>query len=344
MRPESQHLFDVLEYGKTYLPELWKRLSSVMTLEPGTQRETLRLILDELRHDASIEYPKSKQLWDNSAFPHLPQWVNRPRSKIERTFAGGIIWSPELSFLADKSVRPDSPWLAVDSWLKKTRGNKITIKPLRERSLDIFGDEKLLDMMVTKSPFTSGCITLNTLGCYYVPEPIPWKPGPIGSENNLGLCVENSTTFDTLCRFNKNIGLWAFVAYGRGNGFASMADGIAFVVQSYSHKQLMYFGDADFEGIEITARGAKRLLEFGITVHLDHRLYNLLTMFGKVVPSKTGGKISDDAARLLLEADLSGLADIFMSYQRIAQEWAGMEALRKTFCLLMEDDCTGRHL
>jgi hypothetical protein len=302
-----------------------------MTLEPGKQRETLRLILNELHDGSLIEYPKSQQLWDRSALPYLPEWVNRLRLKKERKFAGNLIWSPELSFLADKSVRSDSLWLAVDAWLKKTRGSEVTIKPLRERSLDIFDDEKTLDILVTKLPFKKRCITLETLGCFYVPEPIPWVPGPVGSESRHGLCVENTTTYDTLCRFNKEAGLWAFVAYGRGNGFASMADGIAVVTESYSHNRLMYFGDADLEGIEIAARGAKRFLELGITVELDHRLYNLLVKFGHVVSSKTGGKVSEDAARLLAGAELSSLSDMFMRYQRIAQEWAGMDALRITY-------------
>ncbi len=338
MRPESQHFLTALEFGKTYLSELWQRLSLVMTLEPGKQRETLRLILDELHDGSLIEYPKSQQLWDRSALPHLPEWVNKSRSKKERKFAGSLIWSPELSFLADKSVRPDSLWLAVDAWLKKTRGSELTIKPLRERSLDIFDDEKTLDVLVTTLPFKNRCITLETLGCFYVPEPIPWLPGPVGSESRHGLCVENSTTYDTLCRFNKDAGLWAFVAYGRGNGFASMADGIAVVVESYSHNRLMYFGDADLEGIEIAARGAKRLLELGITVELDHRLYNLLDKFGHVVASKTGGEVSEGAARLLAGAELSSLSDMFMRYQRIAQEWAGLEALKITFNPAQPDD------
>lgn len=331
MRPESQHFLTALEFGKTHLPELWQRLSLVMTLELGKQRETLRLILDELHDGSLIEYPKSQQLWDRSALPHLPEWVNKSRSKKERTFAGSFIWSPELSFLADKSVRPDSLWLAVDAWLKKTRGSEVTIRPLRERSLDIFDDEKTLDVLVTKLPFKNRCITLETLSCFYVPEPIPWVPGPVGSESRYGLCVENTTTYDTLCRFNKDAGLWAFVSYGRGNGFASMADGIAVVVESYSHNRIMYFGDADLEGIEIAARGAKRLLELGITVELDHRLYNLLITHGHVVPSKTGGKVSEAAAKLLAGAELNSLSDMFIRYQRIAQEWAGLEALKITF-------------
>jgi len=329
MHPESQHFLTALEFGRTYLPELWERLSSVMTLEPGRQRETLKMILDELRDGSLIEYPKSQRLWDKSALPHLPEWVNRSRSKNEQTLAGGLIWSPELSFLADKSVRLDSPWVAVDAWLKKTRGNKITMKPIRERSLDIFGDEKTLDALVTKLPFKNGCITLEILSCFYVPEPIPWVPGPVGSESRYGLCVENSTTYDTLCRFNKNAGLWAFVAYGRGNGFASMSEGILLVMENYGHKFLRYFGDADVEGIEIAARGAERLLGSGITLELDSHLYTILIEFGKEVPSKSGGELSERAARLVADAGLDVLTDMFRRYNRIAQEWAGIEVLNE---------------
>lgn len=331
MRPESQHFLVALKYGRASLQELWQTLSTVMTLEPGRQRETLRLILDELYGAALIEYPKSQRLWDKSALPHLPEWVSRTHTRKVVEHANDIIWSPELSFLANTKKRSDSPWIAVDAWLKKNRGKQLNKKPLRERSLDIFGDEKALDALVATTPFKNGLIACETFCCYYVPEPIPWVPGPIGSESKSGICIENATTYDTLCRFNKDVGLWGFVAYGRGNNFAAMAEGIVQVLESYGHSRLMYFGDADHEGIEIAARGAKRLLESGILLELDHRLYNLLVKFGHVVPSKTGGEVSEDAARLLAEAELSSLSDMFMHYQRIAQEWAGVETLKTTF-------------
>ena len=331
MLPESQHFIDALSTGRTSLAEMWQVISNVMTLPHGGQREALKTVLDELRENGLVEFPKSDKLWDKSALPHLPTWVNKLQLKKQVRDVAKVIWSPELAFLAEQVIRQDSPWVEVDAWLKKCRGKKLALKPIRERSLDIFGDEKALDRVVGLTPFKLGQINLGTLGCFYVPEPIPWKPGPPGSRSFSGLCVENATTFDTLCRFNSEAGYWAFVAYGRGNNFISMTDGLVSVIKEYGHDRVLYFGDADRAGIEIATRGAKQLLELGIALELDHRLYNLLVEFGRVAPSKTGGEVSEDAARLLAEAELSSLSDMFIHYQRIAQEWAGLETLNTTF-------------
>lgn len=338
MRPESRYLFDSLKYGKTDLPELWEKLTVVMTLAPGTQRETLWKLLEELRGNLLVEFPKSERLWDRCAQPHLPEWIKKPRLKNKKWHVDGIIWSPELSFLAGKAaVRPDSPWLAVDAWLKRTRVEKPALKPVRERSLDIFGDEKELDSLLRQLPFKNGLVTLETLGCFYVPEPIPWLPGPIGSECKPGLCVENATTYYTMCRFNKEVGFWGYVAYGRGNGFVSMSEGVQAVVESYGHNQLLYFGDADLEGVEIAAKGAKRLIESGVSVGLDSRLYDILITSGTEATSKSGGELSDAAARLIADAGLGTLPDIFRRHMRIAQEWAGLETLRSVLTPLPLD-------
>jgi hypothetical protein len=331
MLPESQHFIDALATGRTSLVEMWQAISNVMTLPHGGQREALMAVLDELRENGLVEFPRSDKLWDRSALPHLPAWVNKLPPKKQAKDVARVIWSPELAFLAEQIIRQDSPWVKVDAWLKKCRGKKLELKPIRERSLEIFGDEKALDRVVGLTPFKQGQISLESLGCFYVPEPIPWKQGPPDSRKFTGICVENSTTFDTLCRFNSEAGYWAFVAYGRGNLFVSMTDGLASVVKEYGHDRVQYFGDADLEGIEIAARGAKRLLESGILLELDHRLYNLLVKFGHVVPSKTGGEVSEDAARLLAQAELSSLSDMFTHYQRIAQEWAGLETLKIAF-------------
>ena len=339
MRPESQRFFDALEHGKIMLFDLWDILASVVTLEPGKQRETFKLMLDELHDALLIEYPRSKQLWDASALPHLPAWVRKVRPERNIEHIDGIIWSPELSFLADKRTHSDSRWLAVDTWLKKFYGKSLSKKPVRERSLEIFGDEKALDKLMVTTPFKQALITLDTLGCYYVPEPIPWVPGPIGSEANYGVCVENATTYDTLCRFNKEAGLWGFVAYGRGNSFASMVEGIIAVMNDYGHNKLMYFGDADHEGVEIASRGAERLAESGMSLKLDARLYSLLIKAGMAADSKSGGTLSDNAARLVVLAGLGELIDLFRSNKRIAQEWVGMDVLKSSSLTRLWSPC-----
>jgi hypothetical protein len=307
---------------------MWQVISNVMTLPHGGQREALKAVLDELRENGLVEFPKSPQLWDKGALPHLPLWVNKLRPVRQVTDVSGVIWSPELAFLAEQVIREDSPWVKIDAWFKKYRGKNLALKPVRERSLDIFGDEKALDRMTVLTPFKQGQINLGTLGCFYVPEPIPWKPGPPGSCCFSGLCVENATTFDTLCRFNSEAGYWAFVAYGRGNQFVSMTDGLVSVVKEYGHDRVQYFGDIDHEGIEIVARSEKKLNEAGVSICLDQRLYRLLLSVGRVRPSKTGGNLSPAAARQLAEADLLVLQDMFSRQQRIAQEWACLDVLR----------------
>lgn len=328
MLPEAQHFIDALGIGRTSLAEMWQVISRVMTLPHGGQREALKIVIDELRENGLVEFPKSSKLWDNGALPYLPAWVNKPQPKKQVSDVSGVIWSADLAFLAEQIVRQDSPWVEVDAWLKKYRGKELTLKPVRERSLDIFGDEKALDRLAVLTPFKQGQISLATFGCFYVPEPIPWKPGPPGSSSFTGLCVENATTFDTLCRFNSETGYWAFVAYGRGNQFVSMTDGLVAVVKEYGHGRVQYFGDADHEGIEIVARAEKKLNEAGVSICLDHRLYHLLLSVGRERPSKTGGNLSPAAARLLSEADLIVLQDMFSKQQRIAQEWACLDVLR----------------
>jgi hypothetical protein len=328
MLPESQHFIDALETGRTSLAEMWQVISRVMTLPDGGQRDALKSVLDELRENGLVEFPKSSKLCDRSALPHLPAWVNKPQPMKQVAEVSRVIWAPELAFLAEQIIREDSPWVDVDAWLKKYRGKELTLKPVRERSLDIFGDEKALDRLTVLTPFKQGQISLTTFGCFYVPEPIPWKPGPPGSMEFSGLCVENATTYDTLCRFNSEAGFWAFVAYGRGNNFVSMTDGLVAVVKEYGHDRVQYFGDVDHEGIEIVARAEKKLNEAGVSICLDHRLYRLLLSVGRERPSKTGGNLSPAAARLLAEADLIVLQDMFSRQQRIAQEWACLDVLR----------------
>ncbi len=328
MLPESQYFIDALGTGRTSLVEMWEVLWQVMTLPHGGQREALMAVLDELRENGLVEFPKSNKLWDKSALPHLPAWVNKLQPKKQAKDVAGVIWAPELAFLAEQVIWQDSPWVEVDAWLKRCRGKELALKPIRERSLDIFGDEKALDRIVGLTPFKQGQINLGTLGCFYVPEPIPWKPGPPGSSGFTGLCVENATTFDTLCRFNSETGFWAFVAYGRGNNFVSMTDGLVAVVNEYGQDRVQYFGDADHEGIEIVARAEKKLNEAGVSICLDQRLYNLLLSVGRVAPSKTGGRLSVAATRLLEEAALTVFQDMFRRQQRIAQEWVCLDVLK----------------
>ena len=327
-RPEAARILEALPYGRTTLERLWTILSQVATVAPGEQRILLRSLLDAIREAGFIEFPRLKTGWDQGALPHLPQWVNRPRPKVVKQYAGPVIWSPELSFLSAKRELADSPWLRVDEWLKATRNLVQDLIPVRERSLEIFGDEKMLDALVGAQPFKCGLITLNALYCYYVPEPAAWEPGPAGSQDRPGVCIENSTTYDVVMKFNREAGIWGFVVYGRGNGFASVVEGILPIMEQFGHTRILYFGDADHEGLEIAARGALKFSAAGKELELDARLYRLILECGKPAWSKTGGVLSPGAADLVRRAGLNQLPGLFLENLRVSQEWAGLRRLQ----------------
>jgi hypothetical protein len=328
-RPETGRLLEVLPYGKTTLDRIWLILSQVATVPPGEQRTLLRSMLDAIKDAEFIDFPRLTTGWDKSALPHLPKWINRPRPKVARQYAENVIWAPELSFLSAKKELANSPWLKVDQWLKETRNLVQDLVPIRERSLEIFGDEKMLDALVSAQAFKSSLITLDALSCYYVPEPAAWERGPVGSVNRLGVCIENSTTYDVVKRFNREAGIWGFVVYGRGNGFASVVEGILPIMEEFGHARILYFGDADHEGLEIAARGALKLRAAGKQLDLDARLYRLILEGGKTAWSKTGGALSPEATELIVKAGLNELPRILLKGLRVAQEWAGYRRLKR---------------
>lgn len=327
-RPEASRFLEGLSYRKTLLPELWEILSTVMTIPPGEQRNTLSSLLNALNTAGIIEFPKTPKMWDRSAQPPLPTWIKRPSPKVVKEYAE-VTWAPELSFLAQKKEPLTSHWLEIDAWLKATRNIPQELVPVRERSLEIFGDEKVLDRLKGSLVFKDGSFSLAVLSCYYVPEPPAWEQGPPGTEGHYGLCIENSTSYEVLRRFNLEAGLWGFVSYGRGEGFSSIVEGIIEKMDLFGHSKLLYFGDADLKGIEIAASGALKLAAVGKTLELDARLYRLILSVDKsLASSKTGGVLSLGAAELVRQAGLHELPGIFLKNLRVAQEWAGYQRLK----------------
>lgn len=327
-RPETVRFLEAIPYGKTTLDRIWMILSQVATVPAGEQRTLLRSMLDAIKGAEFINFPRMTSGWDKSALPHLPKWINRPRPKVARQYADNVIWAPALSFLSARKELATSPWLKVDQWLKATRNEVQDLVPIRERSLEIFGDEKMLDVLVGAQAFKSSLITLDALSCYYVPEPAAWERGPVGSWDLPGVCIENSTTYDVLRKFNREAGIWGFVVYGRGNGFASVVEGILPIMEEFGHARVLYFGDADHEGVEIAARGALKFAAAGKELELDGRLYRLILEHGKPAESKTGGALSAGAADLIGKAGLSELPRMFLEHLRVSQEWAGRRRLK----------------
>jgi hypothetical protein len=72
--------------------------------------------------------PKFVTVITQAKLPHLGDW-------------SGISWLPELGFWTDLTSSELVTAKAINDWLLRRRGKFLTV-PLRERSLEIFGDEK----------------------------------------------------------------------------------------------------------------------------------------------------------------------------------------------------------
>jgi len=127
-------------------------------------------------------------------------------------------WEPELQFCATARLQIRHDELAkIDHYLKHG-GRARPMIPIKERSLQIFGDEKRLDELHRASTlFDAGRLTLETLRAYIVPEPLPWLRGacPTGPI----LTLENAATWDTFCRWDKQHPTFSALIYGGGNRF-----------------------------------------------------------------------------------------------------------------------------
>ena len=88
---------------------------------------------------------------------------------------------------------------AINSWLSNRRGMPV---PLRERSLEIFHDEKLLETRISGPLFSPTRLTLDLLQSYLCWPPVERLDCGPGD----WLIVENYTTYHSLARRARELG------------------------------------------------------------------------------------------------------------------------------------------
>ena len=242
-------------------------------------RAVLSRLLGELEQSGAICLPSksNRRAYDHSERTPLPKHIVRS-DRPGRVKQAAVVWRPELAFASDFGSSWQAELLAVQEWLRNGGTTAVSVA-LRERSVEIFGDEKRLDSLLGTQLFAPGRLTLNLLRCYLPSVPIYAVSVPEDGVLRPFLVVENHTTFDTLCRWNEKNRRYSAVAFGAGAAF------IAACVSLRPHLaapgcsgQLFYFGDLDPKGIWIPARASQ---DCGIEVHPDETLYALLLAKGQ---------------------------------------------------------------
>lgn len=293
-------------------------------------RGRLRELLDRLQFDERIELPKGREHWDASALPALPRWVKLPRETVteEQADIRSIPWSPELRFLASARVFvPVTDLLKLQEFFARGGRAKQFI-PIKERSLQIFGDEKRLDQLVRGSAlFGSGRLTPETLRCIIVPEPLPWTRGP--NPDGPVLVIENAATWHSYCRWNAERKHFSAVVYGCGNRFV---DGIASLSDIFaalgSVRQVFYFGDLDPQGLLIPQEASGRAQMAGLPAIEPHIWsYRELLRIGHGRGQAWEGETPSSTLCDWLRECAGPVRKLFETRRRLPQEHVGWDFL-----------------
>ncbi len=250
-------------------------------------------------------------------------------------------------------VRPDAadfrrirefPWMPAMGFVREMRGNIAfedlrrlndfllsgprDIVPIKERSLEIFGDEKRFDALVGSSLFRDGRLDLRRdFFCEQIGAPLAWKRGPVAAANHPILIIENAATWHSFCRWNQQSAEFSAVVYGEGNRFI---EGVRYLGDIFEElggeRPMIYFGDIDPQGLVIPQTASRRCVQRGWpAIHPLMWAYQALIEIG--VPQSSDAPIPEGTLCDWLGTHAEAARRLLASGQRIAQEHIGWEFL-----------------
>lgn len=252
--------------------------------------------------------PKFVTLIRHAEAQLLPDWARVP-------------WLPELGFWTDLTPNELVTAKAINSWLLRRRGKFLKV-PLRERSLEIFGDEKYLDIRVRDRALFSGRLPLTLIGAFLVPHPLPYRAA--NAPGQPVLVVENHHTYWSLAEWNVRVCQYAAVVYGSGRAFCSSGPALEEAIRQCQASGALYFGDIDPAGIWIPLRFNDAN---GVVVSAAVDLYRFALVRGTRRRPVT--RVADDekAAQQWLPELTDQIHALWSSDQWIPQESLGTEHL-----------------
>ncbi len=241
-------------------------------------------------------------------------------------------WQPELAFLREARVNLGFAELQqIDAFLKSD-GRDCIVVPIKERSLEIFGDEKRLDLVADSTLFRAGRLTLDHLRCETVAEPLGWRRGPASVAPDAPvLVVENCATWHSFVRWNESAARYRAVVYGRGNAFI---DSVSLLPDLFTELggagPILYFGDLDPAGLRIPRRAHERAIRLGLpAIQPATWCYEALLTCAAAAESAEEGSGVDETDLEWLGGFGEKVRALFRSNRRLAQEHIGREFLLK---------------
>lgn len=250
----------------------------------------------------------------------------------ERADLKAFDWVNKLQFVVNSRInviREDL--LKLNSFLCDKPETK-PIVHIKERSLQIFGDEKRLDALQSSALFRSDRLDLRThLRCEIIGVPLAWKRGPVDASDQPIVVIENAATWYSYREWNEQSKLFSAVVYGDGNRFI---EGVRYLADIFTElggsRRVLYFGDLDPQGLVIPQEASLRAQAVGLPVaepHLWSYRQLLILGAGRTKPHEYAPP--DPTLCDWLQELAEPARQLFDAGHRLAQEHVGWEFLHQ---------------
>jgi len=243
------------------LKDVWAAFRRVRPYLAGSVHARVELfeLLNELANSGAFGLPRQKSSYDTIQEPPLPKWIQLPASAPTvraRERAAQVGWHPALAFVSRLKNLSDAELeelLAVQAFLRST--SEPIVVTVRERSFELFGNEKRLEDLANGRLFGAGRLSLSLLRCVEVRTPCVYRDVGTGTG---ALIVENKDTFHSACEAVRKLGpesLVRWVVFGSGKAVLTTLDSVNELPAR--PERAWYFGDIDATGLNIALQVAR---------------------------------------------------------------------------------------
>ncbi|WP_187627663.1 DUF2399 domain-containing protein [Paraburkholderia sp. UCT31] len=287
--------------------------------------------LKNLEVAQKLRLPKDLKHYDNLGSPRLPMYVmlTREQPAARESAPKDVVWVPELAFAAKKTNPAQLKKLAtINQFLIEQRAQLQECIPYRERSLQIFGDEKALDRVLVAGKLF-GELDLAAIAALEPEAPLVIDNKSFAARGAPILLVENHHTYWSCVQWNHRASVYAAVAYGVGNAILNAPLGLIKAADAAGASCIEYFGDLDPKGVEIATQLSARLQERGgPAVRPAAMLYEIAVRDGVRRPMTEKKKAYNGDPLAWLRSLAPAVVELFESAHWIPQESVSLDRLR----------------
>ncbi|HEX9640326.1 MAG TPA: hypothetical protein VGB13_03325 [Candidatus Krumholzibacteria bacterium] len=326
-------------------PELWRALAQVFPHRtPGpAERRLLLEALKSVEARGRIRLPPERgRRWDRSMDPAVPTSVDVVREPAAsspfawRTFP----WHPHLHWVVQcRSLSAQQVGFLRRVHEGFVNGTFREPAPLKYRSLQLTGDEKMLASLATTSLFGNSRLTLELLACLPDALPLAWEA--VGEGGRM-VVFENAGPFAVARRVLGELATrpYDLIAYGGGRSVLAALGHTKTINRSV--ESIHYVGDLDHAGLDIAWAARKCAREIGLPAvqpagELHRQMLSAAEAFGHPQGWPAQERFSDGDRQRILDVLTptvrSQVAVVLQAGRRIPEEVLGPEELRAAWSI-----------